>query len=56
MRIDALKYTGGIIAAEVPFHIAGDIIAVKIFCDLDVQARKLRRGSEYPTTTLPRGV
>src|SRR6266481_10018998 len=52
MRIHALIYTGSIITAEVAFHIAGDIVSVKIFCDLDVQARKLRRGSEFGHTPL----
>src|SRR4029077_8575161 len=36
MRFHALIHTGSIITAEVAFHIAGDIAAVKVVCDLDV--------------------
>src|SRR5580692_10510902 len=52
MLIYALIDTGSIVTAEIAFHIADDIVAVKILCDLDVQSRKLRRGSEFGHASL----
>jgi hypothetical protein len=54
MTVHALIDTRSVVAAEIAFKVAREVVAEEPVCNLQAQTRELRRGTEFGDTFLGR--